>query len=463
MKLKHLLGLSVISFLGVLLLSISFASPSHAHWADLSVAEIIVDKTETQVTLTFPTGLIASADDNRDGELSRVEVQAHQAELQNFLGDRLRLSDGKGHRGALNLKALETAALPPSLKTTAGTHSTLLLTYTWPQPVQGLTIYYNLFLPGVPTASSLATIVQNGQLQNFVFTPKNRQFSLTQGPAWLANTSLLVAIMGAFGWGAMHTLSPGHGKTVVGAYLVGAHATPKHALFLGLTTTIAHTAGVFALGLVTLFASNFIVPQLYPWLSFLSGLMVVSIGLNLFIRRVGTTQKLRKSLTGHDRPNHPSNQGHSHRHPHDAHNHSPTHHGHDHSHPGHSHGNHSHLPLGTDGPVTWRGLLALGISGGILPCPSAMVVLLSAISLGRIGFGLVLVLAFSLGLAGVLTGLGLLLIYAKQLFERMPTNNWLIKVSPVMKVLPTVSALFIALIGLAIMTQALIQIGLVRL
>jgi ABC-type nickel/cobalt efflux system permease component RcnA len=102
-------------------------------------------------------------------------------------------------------------------------------------------------------------------------------------------------------------------------------------------------------------------------------------------------------------------------------------------------------------------LLALGISGGLLPCPSALVVLLSAIALGRTGFGLLLVLAFSLGLAGVLTGLGLLLVYAKRLFEGLPTQvRWV-------RALPAVSALCVALIGLGITTQALMQIGLVRL
>jgi ABC-type nickel/cobalt efflux system permease component RcnA len=98
----------------------------------------------------------------------------------------------------------------------------------------------------------------------------------------------------------------------------------------------------------------------------------------------------------------------------------------------------------------------LGISGGLVPCPSALVLLLSTIALGRIGFGLVLVLVFSLGLAGTLTGLGLLLVSAKRLFDRLPTQVRLVRM------LPAVSALFVALIGLGITTQALVQIGLIR-
>jgi ABC-type nickel/cobalt efflux system permease component RcnA len=98
----------------------------------------------------------------------------------------------------------------------------------------------------------------------------------------------------------------------------------------------------------------------------------------------------------------------------------------------------------------------LGISGGLVPCPSALVLLLSTIALGRVGFGLVLVLVFSLGLAGTLTGLGLLLVGARRLFDRLPTQVRLVRM------LPAVSALFVALIGLGITTQALVQIGLIR-
>ncbi len=461
----RLLGLSVISLLAALSLSIIFAPPSNAHWADLSVAEITVDQTETQITLTLPTGLVATADNNQDGQLSPAEVRSDQAELQGFLGDRLRLTNSEGQRGALSINALETNVLPPNLKATAGTHSTLLLAYTWPQPIQGLKIHYDLFLPNVPTARCLATIFHAEQVQNIIFSPGNREFALTPGLTWpLAGKLSLATIALSFVWGAMHSLSPGHGKTVVGAYLVGSHATAQHALFLGLTTTIAHTTGVFALGLVTLFASQYILPeQLYPWLSVLSGLIVLAIGLNLLILRLRSMQRLRKSPFGHSHitNHHFHDPKHPHHHPHPSDTHDPNHHPQPHTPDrGHSHSDHSHLPPGTNGaPVTWRSLLALGISGGLLPCPSAMVVLLSAIALNRIGFGLLLVLAFSLGLAGVLTGLGLLLVYARQLFEGLPTQTRFMKVLPVVRVLPTLSALFISLIGLGVTIQALTQIG----
>ena len=452
----------ILSFLGSLLLSITFfATPGFTHWADLAVAEIVVGKADAQITLTFPTGLVASADDNQDSQLSADEIRTHQAELQTFLEEKIRLTDGENHKGSLTIKPSDVSAVPSNLKATVGTHSTLVLVYTWLKPVQGLKIHYDLFLPGVATARCLATILHPGQVQSFIFSPESRELSLMPGLFWQQTGTLLVAVFGSFLWGAMHAMSPGHGKTIVGAYLAGSRATAKHAVFLGLTTTIAHTTGVFALGLITLFASKYILPeQLYPWLSVISGLMVIAIGLNLFISRIGRTQLLRKLPFGHRHASHHSHDhidSHSHdHHPHHEHGHS---HDHDHHHEhGHSHAEHSHLPPGTEGsPVTWRSLLALGISGGLVPCPSALVVLLSAVALGRVGFGLLLVFAFSLGLAGVLTGLGLLLVSAKRLFERVPTQMRLVRI------LPALSALFVALLGLGITTQALVQIGLVRL
>ena len=262
----------------------------------------------------------------------------------------------------------------------------------------------------------------------------------------LGPVSLLLAIAIAFGWGAAHALTPGHGKTIVAAYLVGSRGTSRHALFLGLTTTITHTLGVFGLGFLTLLASRFIVPdQLYPWLGVVSGLMVVGLGLSLFRGRW-------RQLLGQ-----PSHHPHDHHHPHQPHDRD---HGHDHDHHHHHHDHdhdHSHLPPGADGsPVTWRSLLALGISGGLAPCPSALVVMLSAIALGRIGFGLVLIVAFSLGLASVLTAIGLLWVHSGRLMGRLPLAAGLLP-----RVAPALSALFIVGAGLVITWQALVQTGVV--
>ncbi len=294
--------------------------------------------------------------------------------------------------------------------------------------------------------------------------------------------TILSALLISMLWGALHAMTPGHGKTIVGAYLVGSRGTMKHAVYLGLTTTITHTLGVFALGLLTLFAAKYIVPEkLFPWMSLLSGLFVVGIGVNLAWSRARSARlgewvnTLKKSLFRSRQAYVPALQNisagssnhqhkyvlhsehrqlhdhdHVHSHTHDSHDHGQGHHhGHD-----HDHADHSHLPPGADGtPVTWRNLLALGISGGIIPCPSALVVLLGAIALNKIGFGLILVLAFSLGLAGALTAIGMTFIYAGRLFNRLPSQGRLIQL------LPVLSALIVSGIGVAILLKALTEIG----
>jgi ABC-type nickel/cobalt efflux system permease component RcnA len=249
----------------------------------------------------------------------------------------------------------------------------------------------------------------------------------------------LLALLAAAALGGLHALSPGHGKAVVGAYLVGSRGTARHAAFLGLTVTITHTSSVFVLGFVTLFASRYILPEtLLPVLSLISGAIVVIIGLGLFVRR------LRAALGG---------AAHHHDHEHDdEHEHTHDEAGHVHSHGGRAH---THLPPGADnGPVTWRSLLALGISGGLLPCPSALVVMLASITAQRVAFGMLLIVAFSFGLAAVLTGIGLIFVYA---------GNWMKKTAlgagPIARVLPVVSAFIIACVGIALCYEALVQAG----
>jgi len=243
--------------------------------------------------------------------------------------------------------------------------------------------------------------------------------------------AIALAILAAIFWGALHALSPGHGKTVVAAYLIGTRGTARHAVFLGLTVTITHTLGVFALGAVTLWLARYLLPEtLYPWLNVLSGVAVVVIGATLAWQRLRGT---RETLPGH------------------AHDEGVV--GQVHSHGGRAH---THLPPGAAGErVTRRSLLALGVSGGLIPCPSALVLLLGAIALGRTGFGLLLVLAFSVGLASVLTAIGLLCVHARRLFGRLSFEP------RVPRLLPVASALAITLAGLAIVIDALRQGGIV--
>jgi ABC-type nickel/cobalt efflux system permease component RcnA len=242
---------------------------------------------------------------------------------------------------------------------------------------------------------------------------------------------LVAGIAVAFWLGALHALEPGHGKTIVAAYLVGSRGDMKHAALLGAIVTFTHTISVFLLGIGTLLLSSYIVPEkIIPALGVISGVSIVLIGGWLFYKRWRTFMHGRAHAHGH---------AHHHHHDHDQHHHH-DHHDHDHHH------GHSHVP---QGDITLGSLMALGASGGLVPCPAAMVLLLSAIAIGRIGLGLVLLIAFSLGLAGVLMAIGMLVIYAK---------NWLPESSknaehPLLKFAPVASAFVILCIGM-LMTAA---------
>jgi ABC-type nickel/cobalt efflux system permease component RcnA len=240
-------------------------------------------------------------------------------------------------------------------------------------------------------------------------TPKQDGFASLIAQRDLGLGVILLSLGLAFFWGSAHALSPGHGKAIVTAYLIGQRGTSRHAAALGLIVTATHTIGVFALGFVTLALSQFIVPeQLYPWIGLVSGLLVIGVGASVLLARVR-----------HRR---------AHRH-------------------AHHHHHHDHADLG------WRSLTAVGISGGLLPCPSALVVLLAAISLHRVALGLLLIVAFSAGLALSITGIGLAAILAKRSFRRVEAPGRLIGL------LPAVSALVIVLAGTAMTVRALPKVG----
>jgi nickel/cobalt exporter len=251
----------------------------------------------------------------------------------------------------------------------------------------------------------------------------------------------LIGIAVAFGLGAMHAMSPGHGKTIVAAYLVGSRGTFRHAMFLGAMVTFTHTASVFLLGFVTLFLSKYVLPEkLFPILGAISGLSIVWVGAMLFFRRLRARGHAHDHAHGHHHHDH--DHGHQHDHDHA--------HGHTHDHgDGHSH---SHVP---EGEITMGSLIALGASGGLVPCPSALVVLLSAISLGRVGLGILLLVGFSAGLAVVLMGLGVLVLCVGNL---LPASRK-VTGSRAFQLLPVASAALIACIGL-VMTG--VSLGLIR-
>ncbi len=218
--------------------------------------------------------------------------------------------------------------------------------------------------------------------------------------------------------GAAHGLEPGHGKTIVAAYLVGARGTVGNALFLGGVVALTHTSSVILLGLVALFASQYVLPeQIFPYLGTASGLLIMGLGTWLLVNY----------LKGRG-------PGHSHSHAEEHH------HGHSHSH-------------ATPNKVTLGNLLTLGISGGIVPCTGALVILLLAVALHRIAFGLLLLATFSVGLASVLIAIGVLIVKARPLVERFSgAGRWIQR-------LPIASAVVIIAVGCAITFRTLIHSG----
>ncbi len=348
---------------------------------------------------------------------------------------------------------------------------------------------------------------------------------------------LLLLLLAAFGWGAVHALSPGHGKAMVAAYLVGSRGTARHAVALGATVTVTHTAGVFILGAVTLALSRYVLPdQLYPWLNLASGLLVVVIGAGVLRSRLRGVRAGRAAAPGSDRV-HPHVHAHTHHseaHAHlseahaDPHSHGelagsdhahadartegdqhaaqheltlalahlphehthavdagprgrgedqaaqggqpsghehPLAHDHSHAHPHaadrvhsdaghahvHSHGGRAHSHDVPD-RLTPRSLLVMGASAGLIPCPSALVVLLGAIAQHQVALGLLLIVAFSVGLAATLMGLGLAVTGARGLTSRINFT------SPLAAALPAASAVVIVAVGCLLTAQAIPQL-----
>jgi ABC-type nickel/cobalt efflux system permease component RcnA len=199
---------------------------------------------------------------------------------------------------------------------------------------------------------------------------------------------------------------------------------------LGATVTVTHTIGVFALGAVTLALSQYLLPEdLYPWLTLVSGLMVMVIGGGVLVSRVRTARASRAHARAHAAHGHGHDDGHGH-----AHN------------PGHSHGPGGHHHHHHD--LSWKGLLGMGTAAGLIPCPSALVVLLAAVSQHQVALGLLLILAFSLGLAGTLTVLGLAVVHARRVIPARFSAGRLATA------LPAASALLIVAVGCVLTAKA---------
>ena len=236
------------------------------------------------------------------------------------------------------------------------------------------------------------------------------------GP-WMA-----VALLIAFGFGAMHALGPGHGKTLMATYLVGAGGRPRHAVAVGAAVAVMHTASVLAIGLVVLTATEVFAPErVYPWLGLGSGLVALGLGAGLLVTRLGAWG---------NRADHDHGDGHDHDHPH----------------------GHRHDVAIANGPVlSRRGLSALAVAGGILPSPTALLVLLAAVALDRAAYGLGLIAAFSLGLAAALVVVGLVALRARDAMARRMSSRF-------SRLMPVLSASAVAMLGLVLTVRGIAQI-----
>lgn len=259
----------------------------------------------------------------------------------------------------------------------------------------------------------------------------------------------LLALLIAVGLGALHAFAPGHGKTVMAAYLVGREGSFRQAAIVGMSVTATHTLGVLALGVALTGAGLASPERVYPWLGTLSGLLLAGIGAGLLLRHH------RSRGAGHAAIAPGEAEAHNHDHGRDAAPHGRAEHG------SHRHGlvSHTHAPP----PTSVRGLITMGFAGGLVPSPSALLVLLGGVALGRAWFGVLLVVAYGIGMAVALIGTGLLLVSARDAVGRLMSRR---SESPrahrvvtmVGGALPTVTAGVVVIVGLGIALRSVAQI-----
>lgn len=280
--------------------------------------------------------------------------------------------------------------------------------------------------PGLSTvAAGLAKVPGAGPLARLV-EKLNRTFSSLAGARHLGLGVALLAVLVSLLLGASHAALPGHGKTVMAAYLAGRRGSKRDAVVVGATVTLTHTAGVLVLGLLLSLSASVAGDRVTALLGVASGALIAAIGVGLL---VGAFRRRR-----HDAPH---RHGHDHAHDHD--------HGHDHEH-GHDH----------DGGHRRRraGLVGMGVAGGLVPSPSALVVLLGAVALGRTAFGVLLVITYGLGMAGTLTAAGLLLVTVADRWRgRFPALSS--RGARLAGATPLMTAILVVVVGMGLATRSL--------
>lgn len=234
--------------------------------------------------------------------------------------------------------------------------------------------------------------------------------------------NLMYAIPAAIGLGALHSLEPGHGKGVISAYLISSGAKIKDAVLLGIISASAHT---FSIALLALSASSTIkillTQNLSYWFQLVSGIIVIYIGLNITSQRFFSSE----GAKNHQEHNHNS---------------------------GHCHCGHDHVNIPSATSSSLRGLFLTGFFTGLIPCPSALAILLAAVSADRIPLGLGLVGAFSIGSAITMVTIGVLVVRASNSIKRF--EKW-----QVINRLAIASSLLILFLGSALIFQSVNQLG----
>ena len=276
----------------------------------------------------------------------------------------------------------------------------------------------------------------------------------------LTVTFAVASVLASLLFGVLHALAPGHGKTVMAAYLVGQRGTRRQALQLGAVVTFTHTASVLLLGAVLALGAIAAPELVVPATEVISGVLLAAVGVYLLVLAL---RKLRhRDHDGHDHDGH-DHDGHDH----DGHDHEParelvTAGGRDrrpaaapsraHSHGGRTH---THAPL-PDGPLSWKALAGMGVAGGLVPSPSALLVLLSATALGRAWFGVVLVIVYGVGMAVTLTAAGLLLVRAQAALDRRGMTDG--RLRRAVRLVPVATAAVVLLLGLVLVARG-VRIG----
>ena len=336
------------------------------------------------------------------------------------------------------------------------------------QPVPGAPALVPAAAPSVPVASPAPAGAQ-GPVASAL--PANGAIPGGVGAAELPSifrqTDLtplvvLLSLVTAAALGAGHALTPGHGKTLMAAYLVGTRGTALHALGLGLSVSVSHTAGILVLAGVVVGLSDVVAPDVVVrWAPIVAAASIAVIGgwmlLTEIRRRSGRTAAPHEHEHGHDHE-HAHGHDHEHAHPHD---HAQSHEA-AHAHPHataddraleHSHGGvvHSHAPA-PGSTITWRSLFLLGLAGGLIPSTSALLILLGSIAAGRPAFGFVLVVAFGLGMAAVMGGVGFALVAARDRMERVELGTTLARMR---ETVPLLASVIVLSFGLFLTAQAL--------